>query len=373
MQKETLTVIDLFAGAGGLSQGFELADFNVAAHIEFDRWACETLRKNFCSHVIENDIAKVDPAELVESIGNVDIIIGGPPCQGFSIVGKSKLRSLGRHRSDPRNRLYKQFVRFVYTIRPKAFVMENVPGILRHDSGKTAQKIIKHFEALGYSVTFHKLVAAHYGVPQTRQRVFFVGIRAGGDFEMPRQILPAVTAGDALSDLPHLRAGQGTEQMMYNKPAKTVYQRMMRGRSSFVFNHVARSYSKKDLRIFSLMKQGMKYYQIPNRLKRYRDDSFKDKYRRIVSSKPSWTVVAHLQKDGYMYIHPRQDRTITVREAARLQSFPDKFVFCGPMTQQFKQVGNAVPPLMAKAVALSLKAALQNHRKIELAPLIQIR
>ena len=359
-------VVDLFSGAGGLSLGFELAGYNVAAHVELDKSCCETLRHNFKNSVVlQGDIEDINPLLLKKQLGEIDIVIGGPPCQGFSIVGKSKLKSLGRHLNDPRNKLYKQFLRFVYQLNPKAFVMENVPGILIHNRGLTAKRIMSHFEKLGYDVSTHLLSAKDYGVPQTRKRVFFVGTKDGYDFKLPENSTEYVTVSDAISDLPILHHGGGSEFMDYNKNAKTRYQQLIRGGAVGVFNHVARSCNKKDLKIFSLMKQGMKYFEIPDRLKRYRDDSFRDKYKRLVNSKPSWTVVAHLQKDGYMYIHPTQNRTITVREAARLQSFPDRFVFSGPMTQQFRQVGNAVPPLLAKAIALSLRNCFQ---KIEIPP-----
>jgi len=343
MNSKKPVVVDLFAGAGGLSLGFKRAGFKVAAHVEIDRWACETLKRNFkTSVVLQDDIEKLDPQELVEKVGKIDVVVGGPPCQGFSLVGKAKLRSLGVAH-DKRNGLYKQFVRFVHTLNPRAFVMENVPSILSHHRGITASRIKQHFELLGYTVYILLLNAADYGVPQTRKRAFFVGIKNGAaEFKPPRQTCGVWrTVENAISDLPSLAAGEA---------------------SSTVSNHVARNYGEMDLQIFTIMKQGMKYYQIPDKLKRYRTDAFKDKYRRLIAREPSWTVLAHLQKDGYMYIHPTQNRTITVREAARLQSFPDKFIFCGPMTQQFKQVGNAVPPLLARAVARSLLKTLVDPR-----------
>lgn len=361
-----LKVLDLFAGAGGLSLGFKLAGFDVAAHVEIDKWACETLKKNFKdSLVFQENIEKLDPFAIQDKIGEVDVIIGGPPCQGFSLVGKAKLRSLGVGH-DKRNSLYKQFVRFVAMLNPKAFVMENVPAIIKHNNGVTTKRIKEYFETLGYTVYPIVLNAANYGVPQKRKRAFFIGVRDSKDaFNEPKKIcadpekgdcrlLNWLTVGDAISDLPPLNAGEGNEVCSYTCDAKTSYQVVMRRDARGVFNHVARNYGEMDLKTFSIMSEGMKYHQLPKELKRYRDDSFKDKYKRLVSLAPSWTVVAHLQKDGYMYIHPTQNRTITVREAARLQSFPDRFVFSGPMTQQFKQVGNAVPPLLAKAVGRAL-------------------
>lgn len=369
MKLKKPVVIDLFAGAGGLSLGFKLAGFNVAAHIEIDRWACETLKKNFRhALIVQENIEKLDPFEIRERVGEVDVIIGGPPCQGFSLVGKGKLRSLGIAH-DRRNSLYKHFIRFVHALNPKAVVMENVPAIMKHNHGITANRIQQHFEALGYRVWRLLLNAADYGVPQKRKRAFFIGIRDDGEFSLPRKthcdplennnrLLTWRTAGEALSDLPALKAGENLEIGKYVLEPRTPYQHIMRQGSHGIFNHVARKYGEMDLQIFSIMTQGMKYHQLPSELKRYRDDAFKDKYKRLIDTEPSWTVMAHLQKDGYMYIHPNQNRTITVREAARLQSFPDKFIFCGPMTQQFKQVGNAVPPLLAKAVARALLRSL---------------
>ncbi len=378
---DELKVLDLFAGAGGLSLGFKLAGFNVAGHVEIDRWAAETLRKNFKkSFVIEGDISKIDVQEITSKMGKVDIIIGGPPCQGFSLVGKGKLRSLGIAH-DKRNSLYKQFVRFVYLLHPRAIVMENVPAILKHNKGTTAKRIVAHFEAMGYNVCKLLLNAADYGVPQTRKRAFFIGIRDDAtSFIAPREthaegegrLLPWITVAEAIADLPKVNAGSGFEKRKYNSDAATPYQLLMRHNSNSLFNHISRKHSEKDLEIFSVMSQGQKYHELPAKYKRYRDDAFKDKYKKLVETRPSWTVLAHLQKDGLMYIHPNQKRTITVREAARLQSFPDRFFFCGPMTQQFRQVGNAVPPLMAKAVALSLKRALQKSEKAVIEPLLQV-
>ena len=366
-----LIAIDLFAGAGGLSLGFEMAGYNVAAKIEMDKWACETLRENFKkSVIIESDIEKVSPKHLLAKFGEIDVIIGGPPCQGFSIVGRSKLKSLGQHLDDKRNTMYKQFLRFLYEIKPKAFVMENVPGILTHDKGNTLNRILRHFKGLGYNVSPHLLKASDFGVPQTRKRVFFVGFRKDLSLSDLKPFSFQVTAGDALLDLPSLRAGEGSEYASYSSQPKTDYQRLMRKNSLGVYNHHARAYSPMDIKIFSLMTQGMKYYQIPNHLKRYRDDSFRDKYKRLISAQPSWTVVAHLQKDGYMFIHPTQDRTITVREAARLQSFPDRFIFYGPMTRQFRQVGNAVPPFLARAIGIAVRKTLQKA-KISVRPILR--
>lgn len=361
--------VDLFAGAGGLSLGFEMAGFNIVAHLESDPWACETLRKNFPgSLIVEKDINKIKPADFEKLVGPVDVIIGGPPCQGFSLVGRGKLKSLGKHENDPRNKLYKKFLSFVETLQPKAFVMENVPGILMHNQGKTARTIKKHFEKIGYHVQAHLLTASEHGVPQTRKRVFFIGFKKPATFAIEK-CDHVVTVKDAIGDLPCIKHGRGRPIMKYKKPAMNDYQLLMRTESEQIHNHEARAYGVQDMEIFSIMRQGMKYHELPKRLKRYRDDTFRDKYKRLVNSEPSWTVVAHLQKDGYMYIHPTQDRTITVREAARLQSFPDKFILMGPRSKQFRQVGNAVPPLLAKSVAMTILTALENK---ELTPLIQI-
>lgn len=389
-------VLDLFSGAGGLSLGFEMAGFHVVGAIDFDKYCCNTYRYNFpTTAVIEDDITKIDPRNLPFEKERIDVVVGGPPCQGFSIIGRSKIRSLveqeiwdlkitNEHRfiDDPRNVLYKNFVRFIDYYKPKFFLMENVPGLFSFQKGNLKNQIIEDFRGLGYHVRVKKLNAAEFGVPQNRIRVFFLGSRNDGKivfahFPTPThgmqkkeksqnekmRLKPLKTLEDAISDLAFIEAGEGGDTLSYKEcfPPKSEYQKWARSGSKFLFNHHARALSERDRPIFEFLKPGQIYRDLPAELKRYGDGkSFSDKMKKLRLDEPCRTVCAHLYKDGYMYIHPINLRTITVREAARIQSFPDTFRFIGSRTQQFKQVGNSVPPLLARAIARVIRIAINE-------------
>lgn len=359
------TAIDLFGAPGGMSEGFRQAGYEILAAIDSDAWGCQTLRYNHPeTEVIHADLTEVKISEIEEGIenANVDVIVGGPPCQGFSIVGRSKIASLNENNpafNDPRNNLYKTFIKIVERFRPRLFVMENVPGILSTAKGTVRDDIINGFNAIGYETTAEILNAVDYGVPQNRRRVFFIGNREGleGDpFPVPER--NRVTVWEAISDLPRLEPGEGGEISDYTQLPETDYQKRRRRWSKKLYNHVARCHNDRDLEIFRLIRRGVKYTELPNSLKPYRDDIFMDKYRVQVPDRPSSTIVAHICKDGLRYIHPEQNRSFTVREAARLQSFDDRYRFMGPRTRQFIQVGNAVPPLLAGAIASHIKKFL---------------
>jgi len=382
-----LNLVDLFAAPGGMSLGFEMAGYNCRAAIDHYRDGCDTLSYNFPSAaVINEDIRKVTGKRILDetglSRGEVDVITGGPPCQGFSNVGRVKIASLVRKGiwklgnceprliDDPRNLLYREFARIVVELAPKFFVMENVSGMVSYKDGKIISEIEKELISAGYVVDHKILDAVNFGVPQHRRRVFFLGNKLGipnsfpkdcnnsNDRESPKEF---VDVWGSIGDLPSLGQGDGVEEMEYDKSAFHPYQEWARAGSPKVFNHVARPHGQRDLVTFGHMQPGGKWKDLPGRIKEsygYRDDIFNDKFKRLRKDRPAWTVTAHLCKDGYVYIHPTQSRTITVREAARLQSFPDKFVFKGSRSSQFKQVGNAVPPLLAKMIALEIKKAM---------------
>jgi DNA (cytosine-5)-methyltransferase 1 len=402
-------VLDLFAAPGGLSLGFEMAGFTIAAGVDIDPRGMLTYSHNFPrAQAVVADLRGLSSEELLRrtgiGAGEIDVIVGGPPCQGFSTIGRVKIASLVREGvwdhmrvplprfiDDPRNVLYREFVRIVRDLQPKFFVMENVPGMLSYRDGEIARQVIEDFRAIGYLARAEILNAVEFGVPQRRKRVIFIGNRLGlpvrfprpthRDWEVegvglgrwlsgggntvqtPQGLKPAVTVWEAIGDLPELQQGEGSEEMDYTKEPFTDYQRWAREGSSRVFNHVARPHRELDVRVFALMTEGMWWKDLPPEIRRefgYRDDIFHDKIKKLRSDGPSWTVVAHLYKDGYMYVHPFQPRTITVREAARLQGFPDTFRFLGSRTDQFRQVGNAVPPLMARAIALEIMRALEG-------------
>lgn len=415
MGKRKFTVIDLFAAPGGLSLGFEMAGFEVIAGVDVDVRGMETYRYNFPrAKTIVRDIRKLESRELMKiaeiSSGQVDVVIGGPPCQGFSTIGRVKIASLVREGKwnhlkiahprfidDPRNVLYKEFMKMVRDLKPLFVVMENVPGMMSYRNGEIVRQIIEDFQAIGYKARAKVLNAADYGVPQIRRRIFFIATRVEkAPIRFPRpthtdpsvktptlyeylradereasSLKPYVTVWEAIGDLPDPvpgKIGLADYPLPYDKAPFSEYQKFAREwgggpADGMVHNHVARQHSERDIKTFRILKEGQWWKDLPPEIKKlygYRDDIFHDKMKKLKRDRPSWTITAHLYKDGYMYIHPVQPRSITVREAARLQSFPDKFIFKGSRTDQFKQVGNAVPPLMARAVALEVKKVLEE-------------
>lgn len=347
MAKKEYTLIDLFCGCGGLSLGFEMAGFDVKLAI--DNWedALLTYRKNHGeAQTLNADLLNLDPKEIEKNFGihDVSVIIGGPPCQGFSVAGKRII-------DDERNKLYQSFVRFVEYYQPKAFVMENVPNILSIGDGVVKDAIIKDFSILGYSLSYKVLVASDYGVPQNRRRAIFVGTK-NNDYHFPERIISeVVTVEDAISDLPEFSVEEGT---VYPFAAKSDYQRMMRECSLKLYNHQTTSHKDQTVKIISMVPDGGNYKDLPKELQNIRKVHIA--WTRLNSKRPSITIdTGHRHHFHYSY-----NRVPTVREAARIQSFPDDFIFVGSMTSQNKQVGNAVPPLMAKAIAESLIMNLNN-------------
>lgn len=341
------TVIDLFCGCGGLSKGFENAGFEILLGV--DNWpnALMSFSANHPrSEVYLADLLVEQPAKILNRFNligrKVDVIIGGPPCQGFSIAGK-------RNENDPRNKLYKSFFKFVKEIKPRAFVMENVPNILSISGGKLKEKIIREFEDLGYTVSYKILTASDYGVPQNRKRVFFVGIKGKKMFEFPESAHNGfngkITSKDAIDDLPESGLLDGEP---YIKPAASDYQKMMRVGSNGVFNHEPVLHTDETRRIISLVPDGGNYKDLPTKLQSTRRVNIA--WTRLDSSKPSFTI----DTGHNHHFHYKYNRVPTVRESARLQSFPDTFIFKGGKLSELRQVGNAVPPLLAKIVAKQL-------------------
>lgn len=370
-------MLDLFAGAGGFSLGFHWAGYQTAVAIDFNIHAIETLIGNFShegTHVLHKDLSNFLPGQLETLLKKsrqdtrFDVIIGGPPCQGWSMVGRGKIRSLSETqgtpcpKTDPRNKLYKRFLSYVSHFQPKVAVMENVTGMLSHSGRNIAEKVAENLEEIGYTVTWSKVNASDYGVPQFRERLFFVGVRKDLkiQFQFPqiktddgKRLFPLNTVADAIKDLPQIKHGSKDWILTYkNKQDISEFAKKMRRDSDLntVFDHVCRTHNEQDLEAFSIMKQGGWYKDLPARLKRYRDDIFEDKYKKLHWKKPSGCVTAHLSKDCYTHIHPTQKRTISVREAARLQSFPDSFYLAGSMSTKFQLIGNAVAPMVAEVI-----------------------
>lgn len=352
MRQKKYNVIDLFCGAGGLSYGFEQAGYNIILGIDNDEFALKTFvanhknAKGLCC-----DITSINYTSTIKNIiGNkdVDLIVGGPPCQGFSIAGS-------RNFDDPRNKLYLSYIKLVEEIKPKAFIIENVPGIISLFKGEVKNNIINRFSQMGYKVSYKVLCASDYGVPQNRKRVIFVGIlNSNQSFIFPDIDKEFVTCKMALSDLPDLTDELGEEVQKYKTKPLNDYQLLMRKNSNVVQNHIAAAHSEKIKNIISLVPDGGNYKDLPVEYKNSRN--FHVAWTRFNSNKPAPTI-----DTGHRHhFHYKHNRVPTVRECARLQSFPDHFIFYGNKTQQFRQVGNAVPPLMSQKIAENLLNFLDN-------------
>lgn len=349
--RKKYTFIDLFAGCGGLSLGFEEAGFKSVLAIDNWQDALDTYAANrSTARTLCADISTVNP-ELVKekyNIDNVDVIIGGPPCQGFSIAGKRIIE-------DKRNQLYKSFVNFVSFFQPKAFVMENVPNILSIGGGIIRNTIIQDFERLGYKVSVKVLNASDYGVPQNRRRAVFVGLANGKDFIFPPPLITEpVTSFEALCDLSEETIRDGSPYL--TKPIND-YQHYVRMNSKGVYNHQITNHDDKTKKIIALVPDGGNYKDLPIELQKTRKVHIA--WTRLSSNKPSITI-----DTGHRHhFHYKWNRVPTVRESARIQSFPDRYIFLCSKTSQYKQVGNAVPPLMAKSIALQLFNTLWQGKK----------
>jgi len=400
------TCFDLFCGCGGLTLGMQRAGFHVLAAIDYDTNAIATLRANLVdqqgaglapvSHALQRDITRFQPAELATLIGvsNVDAIVGGPPCQGFSTARQVDGANHGaRLKPDPRRNLYRNFLRYVDFFQPQVFVIENVLGIRTAAGGEYFTRVQKEARELGrasgrpgYRVHGQTEDAWELGVPQKRRRQLIIGVRN----DIPGYFLPDlkpaqrtqthVCLGAAIGDLPVLRAGSGQDERDYDlalrkrhiqkwgdAARKYLFEVLEINRTTKVTNHVARPHSDRDLRDFARLREGENSaramrlrgiaFEFP-----YDKSSFKDRYTRQSRRYPCSTIVAHLSKDGLMFIHPTQNRSLTPREAARVQSFPDWFRFPTARTHAFRLIGNAVPPLIAEAVGSAIQDFLRGTR-----------
>lgn len=346
-----MRIIDLFAGVGGLSQGFIKAGFDVALAIERNVEIAQAFKLNHPSvPIIADDILNVDFSSIYQQIGPVEGVIGGPPCQGFSQKGQRKSVL------DERNFLFRSFISFVETFRPRFFVMENVPNITTTEKGFFRQEIITAFKKIGYQVTYNVLNAADFGVPQLRRRAFFLGTLKSSSLELPRTNGKRTTVKEAIYDLPFIGSGEGQEFYHYEREPQSSYQELLRADSQGIFNHVATSHSKIALERLSMIPKGAGREMLPAE---HRTKSiYSGTWSRLREDEQAATITTRFDTPSSgLFTHPILNRCLTVREAARIQSFDDKFVFTGNKTSQMKQVGNAVPPLLAYEVA---KTALQT-------------
>jgi DNA (cytosine-5)-methyltransferase 1 len=417
----TYNFIDLFAGAGGLSEGFIQAGFEPIAHVEIENSACNTLRTRAAYHYLKTnnkyeiyvsylkgEISREQlylsvPMAILDSVinlpigdennetihqqiklslgtRNVDLIIGGPPCQAYSLVGRS--RSKTKMEGDPRNFLFIQYAEYLEIYRPKMFVFENVLGLKSAKGGHYLEEMEKIFNKKGYQIKLHTLEARNFGVLQNRKRIIILGWQKNKKINIPNleeiSIENNYLVRDLLDDLPFIKAGEGADRFLKYKTETTEYLKShaLRNGIDVLTQHIARPHKDQDKKIYKIAVQKwekkqerLNYNDLPEQLKTHQNrTSFFDRFKVVAADLPySQTVVAHIAKDGHYYIHPdnRQNRSISVREAARLQSFPDDYYFEGEKeganrTAAFKQIGNAVPPLMAKEIAKSLKNVLDG-------------
>ena len=377
MARTVHTAIDLFVGAGGMSAGFQEAGFNVLAANDFDATASETFKLNHpTTKFFDGPIQDISTETLLEAVnlerGELDVLIGGPPCQAFSVYNHQR----GMH--DERPGLFRQYLRMVEGLMPRIVVMENVTGITSVAGGRAVHEIYKSLQQLGFHVEHKILKAEEFGVPQERRRIFFIATREhdrvswpvtthgriDGLFAQDPFLKPLVTVWDAISDLPELQRCEGHEVSEYTSSPQSDFQALLRRKSDLVYNHVAPYLAEINQERLKHIPQGGSWRDIPVKLlpagmKRANRSDHTKRYGRLHPNGLASTILTKCDLHWGAYIHPTQERTLTVREAARLQSFPDHFRFLGARGDQFRQVGNAVPPLLACQVANAVSEMLK--------------
>jgi DNA (cytosine-5)-methyltransferase 1 len=417
-QKKEYTFIDLFAGAGGLSEGFIQTGFKPIAHVEMNPFAAKTLetrsayfylksvgkldiyydylkgkysREQFLSNIPEECTKTVmcetmsnktlpllfnsiDEIIKVKKIKQVDVIIGGPPCQAYSLVGRAQSSHMERPMAeDPRNELYKLYARFLKKYQPKMFVFENVMGIESANGGKTWKNIQTYLKRVGYEIECHEQNSKNFGVLQNRRRMIIVGWLKNSGLHYPEfdKITVNAVVNDLLSDLPKLLPGECSDAYATKTMSDYLRDTGLRCPKDVLTLHTSRPNKERDIMIYKkvieLWNEGHKrlnYNDLPDELKTHKNrSSFVDRFKVVEGDDACChTMLAHISKDGHYFIHPdlEQHRSITVREAARIQSFPDNYYFEGSRTAQFVQIGNAVPPIMAKGIAKGIAQELQQ-------------
>ena len=370
---------DLFSGGGGLSLGLQQAGFHAILSADHYPEAVETHRHHFPGLSVDWDLANAAEIEGIASLitrAGIDLVVGGPPCQPFSKAGRSIIRYRVHHElrdpHDERRDLWRSFLEVVRLSLPAAVLMENVPDMALDKEMFILRNMVEELEQLGYAVEEKVLETWRYGVPQFRPRLILVALRDRVSFRWPEESSDRVSVWNAIGDMPEVDGGWRPEGgahgwISYLGP-QTSFQRNMRegvpeADRDKLFDHITRPVREDDAQAFAVMDATTKYSDLPAAVKRYRDDIFDDKYKRLDEDDLSRTITAHIAKDGYWYIHPRQNRTLTIREAARLQTFPDWYRFAGPPSAAFRQIGNAVPPLAARRLGEAVEASLARGEK----------
>ena len=415
--------IDLFAGAGGLSEGFIQAGFSPVAHVEMNAYAAQTLetrtayfylksqgkldiyyayikdtisRDEFLKQIPEDQLKsvlcetmsdetlpglfeRIDTILTAKGTTNVDVIIGGPPCQAYSLVGRAQSSHMETPMAaDPRNDLYKLYAQFLQKYKPKMFVFENVMGIRSANGGSTWKKVQEALRDVGYDIAFQEQNSKDFGVLQSRKRMIIVGWLKDSGLSYPKFEKKTVSAivNDILNDLPVLHPGESASRYRTDRLSTYLSEAGIRTAEDILTHHCARTNKPRDIEIYrrtiELWNDGhrrLNYNDLPSELKTHKNrSSFLDRFKVVEGDEPCChTMLAHISKDGHYFIHPdiEQHRSITVREAARIQSFPDSYYFEGPRTAQFTQIGNAVPPLMAKGIAEGIMRELTRENNYE--------
>lgn len=350
-------LIDLFAGVGGLSLGFQQSGFEIVFANEYDKNIAEAYKYNHPNtKVLVEDITNIDFEEVFSKYkGQIDVIVGGPPCQGFSQKGKRKTIH------DERNFLFKYYVKAVEYICPKYFVMENVPNLLTAENGYFKKEIVELFNKLGYSLELGVLDASDYGVPQSRRRAVIIGKKDAPAPHLPSPVDYKVTIWDAISDLSYLNSGEGKEEQAYLNDCDSDYQRELRGNTQVLHNHVATKHSSMALDRLSLIPPECGKEVLPE--EHLTKSIYSGTWCRMKKDDTSVTITTRFDTPSSgRFTHPYLNRAITVREAARIQSFPDDFIFVGTKGSQMKQVGNAVPPKLAKAIAQVIVEDMERNK-----------
>lgn len=384
------TTVDLFCGAGGLTEGFRQAGYTCLYGLDMNASALQTFTANHLGAMADNrPIEQVDAKAVRSRLGlergELSAVVGGPPCQGFSINAPE------RFIDDPRNALFKHYVRFVDEFEPQAIVLENVPGMLSLAHGAIFKQIVKEFEKRGYRVSARIMFAAHYGVPQERWRLIILGSRMGSSIAHPypthyatgranfaggstmtfrlgpldeHVLKPKVTLAEALSGLPRLAMGEGGDIVEYAPGPMSDYALQLSNSDGVTYNHVAAKLSKKNIERMKHVKPGGSWRDIPFELlpkgmQAARATDHTKRYGRLVADEPAGTVLTKCDPHWGAVFLPDQDRTLTVREAARIQSFPDHYRFYGSRVSQYEQVGNAVPVLLARTIASAVREHLR--------------